>query len=91
MPVRPRVLPVVVIAALAHATAAWACPICVSDTGEAVRATLFGPGFYFNAFVAVVPFLAVLAVCPVIERLLAPRPPAGSAPEDLARRKGGQP
>jgi hypothetical protein len=49
----------------------WACPVCLTDTGEAVRATIFGPAFWSNALVAMAPFPVVVLLARVAERLLA--------------------
>ena len=47
---------------LVSSSAAWACPVCDSGTGKAVRAGVFGRDFGFNLLVSVAPF----AVCALI-------------------------
>src|SRR5688500_15543266 len=67
---RPRIV-ALVAAFVLPAASGWACPVCLTETGEAVRATIFGPGFWSNAFVATAPFPVVVLLARVAERLLA--------------------
>ena len=45
-----------------NATAALACPVCDSATGQEVRAGIFGADFASNLLAVVLPFAAVAAV-----------------------------
>jgi hypothetical protein len=47
-------------------TAALACPLCHTDTGEKVRAGIFGPDFGFNLVVTIIPFIIFLAITALI-------------------------
>ena len=78
---RPRIV-ALVAAFVLPAVSGWACPVCLTETGEAVRATIFGPGFWFNAFVATAPFPVVVFLVRMAERLLA-------RTADGAGRRGG--
>lgn len=42
---------------LLFASPALACPLCHTETGKAVRASVFGPDFGFNFLVTLLPFL----------------------------------
>lgn len=54
-------------AALAFAPGvARACPICVSATGDQVRAGIFGPGLGANLAATLLPFAVVLGVAGLI-------------------------
>jgi hypothetical protein len=48
------------------------CPVCVSDTGQQVRAAIFGPDFLFNVAVAFVPFVVMACVVAAIDLLPVP-------------------
>jgi hypothetical protein len=50
----------------AFAFSATACPLCHTQTGNNVRAALFGPDFWFNVGVTVLPFPIFLAITALI-------------------------
>lgn len=53
---------------LATASAAAACPLCGSDTGEQVRAGIFGGDFAATLLAVLLPFPVLAAVVIVIHR-----------------------
>ena len=54
--------------ALLHALAdaAFACTLCHTDTGKAVRSGIFGPDFAFNILVTLIPFVIFLGITALI-------------------------
>jgi len=50
------------VATLASADAALACPICISGTGDAVRAGLFGGDFVSTLLATLAPFPVLGAI-----------------------------
>jgi hypothetical protein len=60
--------------ALAAAAAASACPVCLTDTGEAVRDGIFTSGFVPNVAIA----LAPLILAGLLAELVAGRVAGGS-------------
>jgi hypothetical protein len=50
------------IAALAGSSAAWACPLCESETGRRVRAGLLGADFGYNLVATLLPFPVFLGI-----------------------------
>jgi hypothetical protein len=68
---RPWRIAAMVAASVLAAASGWACPLCLTDTGEAVRATIFGPGFWPNVLVAMAPFPVVILLARAAERLIA--------------------
>lgn len=50
----------------AISTAALACPLCHTETGQQVRAGILGPGFATNLLAILIPFAICLAVTALI-------------------------
>jgi hypothetical protein len=65
-----RSVPALLAALVLHETEAAACPLCATDTGELVRATIFSNDFWFNGIVSLAPFAVVLVATQMVERLL---------------------
>ena len=47
-------------------SSAWACPLCESETGERVRAGIFGDDFGSNLAVTLLPFPLFLGIVALI-------------------------
>lgn len=61
----PRVAMLIAVA-LARASSACACPFCQSDTGQQVRAGIFGEDFAYNLMATILPFVLFLAIVAAI-------------------------
>jgi hypothetical protein len=46
----------------ALASSASACPLCHTETGDKIRAAVFGADFWFNVGVTVLPFAIFLSI-----------------------------
>jgi len=46
--------------------AAFACPLCHTETGKQVRAGIFGPDFGYNLLVTIIPFVVLLGITALI-------------------------
>jgi hypothetical protein len=57
-----RLSAVVLVVGACHAPPAAACPICKSETGEQVRAGIFGADFGWNLLVTLLPFPIFLGI-----------------------------
>jgi hypothetical protein len=53
---------------------AEACPVCLTDTGEAVRAGIFAPDFAENIAIAVLPFAVAAGLARAVSAVLSPSP-----------------
>jgi hypothetical protein len=51
---------------LLGAASALACPLCHTETGQQVRAAVFGPGFWFNLLVTMAPFFLFIGLTAII-------------------------
>lgn len=81
---RTAVSTVAVVLALLGATPAAACPVCSSETGERVRAGVFGAEFGANALLIALPFAVLFGVVALLHfgpPRLRPRPPQPGAKE----------
>ena len=70
------------------ASPVWACPLCKSETGERVRAGIFGADFGSNLAVTLLPFPIFLGIIALI--YLGP-PWAGSMARQAASAEAGEP
>lgn len=61
----PRVAMSIAVA-LAWVSFASACPFCQSDTGQQVRAGIFGEDFAYNLMATILPFVLFLAIVAAI-------------------------
>jgi hypothetical protein len=50
--------------------AGYACPVCLTSTGEQVRAGIFGADFARNLVLAVLPFAVVASLLGAVTSLL---------------------
>lgn len=57
-----RLLPGVAVLCFLWSSSVRACTLCVSETGERVRAGIFGDDFGYNLFVTILPFSVFLAI-----------------------------
>lgn len=48
------------------ATPASACPLCHTETARQIRAAIFGPDFWFNVGVTILPFVLFLGITALI-------------------------
>ena len=55
-----------IVVSPAMATLALSCPLCHTDTGQQVRAGIFGPDFAFNLVITVIPFILFLGITALI-------------------------
>ncbi len=46
----------------------YACPFCSTDSAVRIRALLFGPDFYFNLGISIVPFIIFAIIVYLIYR-----------------------
>ena len=63
----------VALTALTLVAPAGACPVCAGETGQQVRAGIFGPDFASNLLVAALPFPIVLGVAAALHIGFTPR------------------
>jgi hypothetical protein len=68
--------------ALVQAAPVAACPLCESETGQQVRAGVFGAEFLANLLLTALPFAVLLAVVTLIH--LVPARPRPARSEDRA-------
>ena len=61
-----RIAPIALAAALLAPTAAAACPVCHGETGQRVRAGIFGADFAANIFASLLPFPIFLGIVAAI-------------------------
>ena len=54
------------LAVVTLASAAGACPFCHTQTGEQIHASVFGPDFWFNVGVTLLPFAIFLGLTALI-------------------------
>jgi hypothetical protein len=86
-----RLLALAVVMTLVAASPASACPVCDSDTGQQVRAGLFGDEFGRNLLATALPFPILLGVVAAIH-FGWPRWGRSECPlEAGVRQHGGQP
>jgi hypothetical protein len=57
-----RLVPGVAVLSFLWATSARACPLCVSDTGQRVRAGIFNADFGYNLAMTLLPFPLFLGI-----------------------------
>jgi len=61
-----------------RASAAEACPVCDTTTGQQVRAEIFGEAFLPTLFSILAPFPVLLALIALVNFALTPRPRPGT-------------
>ncbi len=54
--------------------AVMGCPICDTTTGEQVRASIFGDGFFYTLLTVLLPFPILLVAVLIINHALSDRP-----------------
>jgi hypothetical protein len=66
IPAGSRLLLLVVLQLLLAPAPLLSCPVCYTEAGTAVRATILGPGFWTNAAAAAAPFVILVGTALVL-------------------------
>lgn len=76
---------ILVVALMLAAPVAMACPLCDSETGQNVCATIMGPDFFTNLLQMILPFFIFAAIAIAIHYGLPFRKRAAASPESQRR------